>query len=158
MEKPNPINPTDDDALALAARLCRDARFGALGVVDPTNGHPSVTRVAVLWHKGAVLTLISELSSHTKALGEDPRASVLIGEPGPKGDPLTHPRMTLTTVATTANKADLRSVWLEHHPKSQLYYDFADFQMMRLVVEAAALNGGFGKAYQLMPDDLPSQV
>ena len=153
--KKNPINPTDDQSRALAAELLIQARHGALAVLD-ADGHPSVTRVATLWHDGAALILVSDLSSHTKALDADPRASLLLGEPGPKGDPLTHPRITLTLTAERADKAALREVWLSQHPKSQLYYDFGDFRMVRLRPIAAALNGGFGKAYRLGPEDLPT--
>ncbi len=155
MAKRDPINPTDDEARALAARLLTKARHAALAVLDPETGHPSVTRVAILWHDGAAHTLVSDLSAHTTALKADPRASLLIGEPGTKGDPLTHPRLTLMVRAEEANKAALREIWLGAHPKSQLYYNFADFRMLRLMPISAALNGGFGKAYALTPDDLP---
>ena len=154
MPKRDPINPTDDDARQLAAALLTEARHAALGVLQP-DGHPSVTRIAMLWQNGAALILISELSAHTQALLEDPRASLLVGEPGDKGDPLTHPRITLTAKAEPADKPALKDTWLAAHPKSKLYYDFTDFLMMRLVPSAAALNGGFGKAYHLTPADLP---
>lgn len=95
------------------------------------------------------------MSSHTQALATNPAASLLVGEPGAKGDPLTHPRLTLAATAERADKGALRDTWLAAHPKSKLYYDFTDFQMLRLAPQSAALNGGFGKAYALTSADLP---
>lgn len=152
----NPIRPTDNDARALAATVLGDARHAALGVIDPDSDTPMVTRIAVAWLDGAPHILISDLSMHTKALAQNPACSLLVGEPGTKGDPLTHPRVTLQCIAAHADKPTLRAAWLARHPKSKLYYDFSDFRMMRLSVNIAHLNGGFGKAFTLTPDDLPA--
>jgi putative heme iron utilization protein len=152
--RPDPIRPADDAARALARDLCGAARFGALGVIDPETGGPMVSRVAVLWHGGAALILVSDLSLHTVALRRDPACSLLVGEPGPKGDPLTHPRLTLMARAGMVDKAAVRADWLARHPKAALYYDFGDFRMWRLQVLHAHLNGGFGKAYRLTATDM----
>ena len=160
MEKRDPINPTDDDARALARGLLRDARFGAMGVIDPATGAPAVSRVAVVpGPDGAPLSLVSDLSSHTAALRVNPACSLLLGEPGSRGDPLTHPRITLTCWAQFAEHgadgwAALRDHYLRLVPKAKLYIDFGDFCFVRLAVTDAALNGGFGKAYRLTPADL----
>jgi len=157
---PSPIRETDDDARALARRLLAEARFGALGVRDPRNGAPHVTRIAVAQAPdGRPLTLISALSSHTAALRADPVCSLLLGEPGARGDPLTHPRITLgCRAAFTEHGTDayskLREHYLRCHPKAQLYIGFSDFCFATLRVGSADLNGGFGKAYALTPADL----
>jgi hypothetical protein len=120
MPEISPIRPTDDDARALAQAIMRAARFGALGVID-TQGAPMVTRIAVVpGPDGLPLTLISTLSAHTSALAAAPACSLLLGEPGPKGDPLTHPRLTLQCVTEPADKAGLRPHYLRHYPKAQL--------------------------------------
>lgn len=151
----DPIRPTDDEARALAQCLIAKARFGALGVTDPETAAPMVTRIAVVpGPDGVPLTLISSLSSHTAALDADPACSLLLGEPGPRGDPLTHPRLTLQAVAEAQDKTALKAHYLGLYPKAQLYYDFGDFRLVRLSPVAAFLNGGFGKAYRLTPDDL----
>lgn len=151
----SPIRPTDDEARLLARRLLADARHGALGVLDPASGHPLVSRVAVGLDGAAAepLILVSSLALHAGALRADPRCSLLIGEPG-RGDPLAHPRLTLVARAEGASKEALRAGWLAAHPKSALYYDFADVALLRLRVEGAHLNGGFGRAYRLAPEDL----
>ncbi|MEL7253035.1 MAG: pyridoxamine 5'-phosphate oxidase family protein [Pseudomonadota bacterium] len=159
-EKIDPIRPTDDDARALARGLLNDARFGAIAVTDPDTQSPSVTRIAIgATPAGAPVTLISDLSSHTAALRANPRCSLLLGEPGPKGDPLTHPRITLDCTAKFLLKGDdgydaMRDHYLTTHPKSKLYIDFLDFNFVVFDVLDARLNGGFGKAFRLTPADL----
>ncbi len=158
-KKIDPIRPTDDDAREMARLLIREAHFGALGVVEPETGMPLVSRVAIgTDDEGRVISLASDLSFHSKALAVDARASVMVGEPG-KGDPLAHPRVTLIGRMEKIDNAapervSLRETWLKQHPKAQLYIDFADFHFYRLAMERAHLNGGFGKAYVLTPDDL----
>lgn len=147
----DPILPTDDEARALARRLFAQARHGALGVLR--GGAPHVSRIALAPSNGTYLALISDLASHTAALRENAAASLLIGEPG-KGDPLAHPRLTIAVSAAFTDKGDTAAEYLVHQPKAQLYIGFADFHLVRLTPLSADLNGGFGKAYRLTPEDL----
>jgi len=157
-ETRSPIRPTDDEARELAQGLLAQARTAALGVM--VDGRPMVSRVAIgRAPGGAPMTLVSELSQHTRALRADPRASVLVGEPGERGDPLNHPRLTVQAVARFVEHADpayeaLTEHWLRWYRKAKLYVGFADFSFVVFEVEAAYLNGGFGKAFVLTPDDL----
>lgn len=156
----SPIRPTDPEARALARSLIRDARHAALGVIAPDTSHPLVTRIAFgTTAQGQPLTLISDLSHHTRALVANPAASVLLGEPGPRGDPLTHPRLTLQVTARFVRHgsdayAELAAHYLRDHPKARLYIGFADFSFAVFTVDKAYLNGGFGKAFVLTADDL----
>lgn len=160
MSPESPIRPTDDGARRLARGLIDDARLAALAVLDPGSGAPVVSRVALSTDgAGMPVTLISDLSQHTAALRANPVCSLLVGEPGPKGDPLTHPRLTIQARADFVARGDarhdaLRTRYLSTHPKAKLYVDFADFHFVRLVPDAAFLNGGFGKAYRLSAADL----
>ena len=162
--KPDPIRPADEEARRMARSLLNTARFGALGVIDPETGAPVVSRVAIgTTPEGAPLTLISSLSQHTAALRSNPACSVLLGEPGERGDPLTHPRLTLQCHArfvdgVAPQRPALREGWLTDHPKAKLYIDFADFGFVVFEVGAGFLNGGFGKAYALVPADLGLSV
>lgn len=156
----DPYRPLDVEGSSTAAALLFRARHGALAVLLD-DGAPMVTRVACSWDAGrsgdtrpAALILVSTLSAHTGAAMARPQTSLLVGEPGAKGDPLTHPRLTLLTKAEPASKPALRGLWLNDHPKAALYIDFTDFMLLRLVVAAAHLNGGFGKAYRLTSADL----
>ena len=160
MPETSPIRPTDDEARALARDLIETARFGAIGVIDPDTNAPMVSRIAVGTEEdGTLLALISELSHHTRALRAHPVCSLLVGEPGPKGDPLTHPRATIQARAIFLDRnedghASRRARYLSTHPKAKLYIDFADFSFVRLTATGAYLNGGFGKAFVLSPEDL----
>lgn len=156
----NPIRETDDEARVLARSLIEDAVFASIAVLEPGTGMPLVSRVAVAMEEdGSPFFLASELSGHSKALAVDGRASILFGEPGQKGDPLTHPRVTVIGKVTRLAREDhdhaaRRAFWLKKHPKAKLYIDFGDFHFYRLQVERANLNGGFGKAFELSADDL----
>ena len=155
----DPVRPADDGARDLAHRLMAGARHGALGVLDPGTGAPHVTRVAVGMDGRVPLLLISALSHHTRALAADPRCSLLLGEPGPRGDALTHPRLTLLAeaafvAADDPGRAALRDGWLARHPKARVYVDLADFAFVRLSIAGAHLNGGFGRAFRLAAADL----
>ncbi|MCX7889217.1 MAG: pyridoxamine 5'-phosphate oxidase family protein [Rhodobacteraceae bacterium] len=155
----SPIRATDDSARAMAAGLLAAARHGALGVIHPETGWPHVTRIALAMIDGVPVTLVSDLALHTRALRADPRAGLLIGEPGPRGDPLVHPRISLTVRAgfvprpSAADEA-IRAAWLAGRPKSTVYAGLADFHFLRLEILGAALNAGFGRAYILTPSDL----
>lgn len=158
-KKKDVIQKTDADAILLAKTLLREARYGALGVLDPETGAPSVSRAGVATDMdGTPLILISLLASHTRALLADPRCSLLLGEPG-KGDALAHPRISINCRAIrlergSAQEAQARRRYLNRNPKAKLYVDLGDFSFFRLEVQNASLNGGFGKAYLLTPADL----
>lgn len=155
-----PIRPTDDAARDLARALIAGARFGALGVLDPDTAAPVVSRIGVVpGADGLPLALVSDLSHHSRALKANPACSLMLGEPGPKGDPLTHPRLSLQARAVfvrhgAPDHAHLAAQYLARQPKAKLYIGFADFAHLRFDIAGAHLNGGFGKAFVLTPDDL----
>jgi putative heme iron utilization protein len=151
----------DDAVRAQTKRLLRMARFGALATHAPGDGWPMATRVTLATLiDGAPVFLTSALSTHTDALEADPRCGLLIGEPG-KGDPLAHPRLSLFGQAEKLPReadADARRRFLARHPKAALYADFADFAFWRVAIERAEFNGGFGQAFDLLPEDLAPKV
>lgn len=154
--RPDPVQPADDQARALAASLIT-AKHAALSYLDD-GGAPAISRIAFgLCPDGQPMTLISRLAPHFAGLCADPRCAVMLGEPGAKGEPLTHPRLMIRCNAQFAVAADrpaLRDHWLKGHPKAALYVDFADFSFVRLTPQSALLNGGFARAFRLTPADL----
>lgn len=156
--KKSPIRPTDDDARALARDLMQGANHAALGVIHPDSGVPFVSRIALaLAPDSTPMTLISTLAFHTSALQQNPNCSLLIGTAPDKGDPLAFPRLTLSARAEfiAKDKDDpLRTHYQTINPKSKLYLGFSDFGFVLFHPTSAALNGGFGKAYTLTPEDL----
>lgn len=155
----NPIRPVDDTARHTARDLLDRARSAALAVTRE-DGTPFVTRVAFgLAPDGQPLTLVSALSHHTAALRINPVCALLIGEPGPRGDPLTHPRISLVARARlvphgTDEYRELAAPYLRRQPKAKLYIGFTDFAFALFTVTEAHLNAGFGKAHSLTAGDL----
>jgi putative heme iron utilization protein len=154
----SPLLPTDDTARALARTLLHDSRTAALATLDAA-GAPFVSLVGcACLEDGTPLLLVSQLSQHTMHMLVRPSVSLLFSNIG-KGDPLAHPRLSLSGRAEpipqdNPQRAQARRLYLDSHPKAQLYIDFADFILVRIRPEQAALNGGFGRAYSLTPDDL----
>ncbi|WP_136442918.1 HugZ family protein [Pacificoceanicola onchidii] len=156
----SPIRPTDDEARDLAKGLIQRARFGAIAVLDPDTGAPLVSRIGVVpGPDGLPLALVSDLAAHTAALKANPVCSLMVGEPGPKGDPLTHPRLSLQGRVRFVRHGDpehsaLAAHYVSLQPKAKLYIGFGDFSIMQMQPSEAFLNGGFGKAFILSLDDL----
>lgn len=156
---PPPIDPTpppNAEAKTLAQSLLH-LRHAALSYIG-ADGLPAISRIAFgLDAAGVPLTLISALAPHLAGLQAHPPCALLLGEPGPKGDPLTHPRLMLRAKAMVTapdERPVLREIWLAQHPKAKLYVDFADFAFVRLHPVDALLNAGFGKASRFTTDDL----
>jgi putative heme iron utilization protein len=160
--KKDVLQPLDDEARRLAKTLTRSARHAALATVTPGDGFPAASRVSVATDTtGRPGFLISSLSAHFGALDADNRCSLLLGEPG-KGDPLAHPRVTVSGHARKLSPGEerdrFRARFLARHPKAALYADFGDFAFWVVDPERASLNGGFGKAYEADGSDLLSDA
>lgn len=149
--------PTDEIRRDVRA-LIVGARHAAIATLSPDTGAPQCTRVGLATlPDGTPLIFVSALAAHTPALLADPRCSLLIGEPG-KGDPLVHPRITLSCQAELIDSGsnavnEARASYLTAHPKAHLYADLPDFRFFRLVPSEGRYNGGFGKAYVLQLSD-----
>ncbi len=148
-EERDPRQPADFEPLAEAKWLLRQTRAGTLATLS-ASGEPFATLVTVATAPdGAPLILVSQLSAHTRHMDKDPRVSLLLAETG-EGDPLAHPRLTLTGVAAKVSEPEarraVRSRFLARHPKAELYADFADFSFWRIALDQVHLNGGFARA------------
>lgn len=158
-KKKDVLRPTDAEAIRLARTLVRGARYGAIAFLDPNTGAPSINRVGVATDiDAAPLILVSMLSAHTPAILADPRCSLLVGVTG-KGDPLAHPRLSISCRAVQLQRGAPDHVraerrYLNRNPKAKLYAGLGDFSIFRLEPQYASLNGGFGKAYLLERADL----
>lgn len=148
----------DFDAAGMARTLLRTVRAGALATIDRDTGAPFVSLVTVATDAdGSPLLLLSRLAAHTGHLDADPRASLLLAATG-KGDPLAHPRVTLSGRIDGISDERVRRRFLARHPKAELYVDFPDFGFRRLGIESVHLNGGFARAARLGPDDVLSRL
>ncbi|MEA1830891.1 DUF2470 domain-containing protein [Methylobacterium durans] len=147
--QPLPAAEAPFDAIGLARILLRSIRSGALATIDAGDGTPFASLVTIATDvDGTPLMLLSRLSAHTRNLIADPRCSLLFSQGG-KGDPLAHPRLTVTGRAAQTGEARARERFLARHPKAKLYADFPDFGFFALEPAAGHLNGGFAKAATL---------
>ena len=106
-----------------------------------------------------LLTLVSGLAPHFRALRDRPDCALMLGEVGEKGDPLTHPRLMIRARASFIAPDDparpgIRDRWLARNPKATVYIDLPDFAFVRLTPTSALLNGGFARAFHIRPEDL----
>ena len=122
---PLPAAGAPFDAIGLAKSLLRKIRSGALATLEREGGAPFASLVTVATDTdGTPLLLLSRLSAHTLNLEVDPRCSLLLSQGG-KGDPLAHPRLTVTGRAERSAEPRVRARFLARHPKAELYAGFA---------------------------------
>jgi putative heme iron utilization protein len=147
-----PVDPNEARAHAVAdvKRLMRVARTGALATLETTGGAPLTTLIGVASDfDGSPLFLMSTLSRHTKNLANDARASLLLTGRPERGDPLNHPRVTLSGQVERCPAPRAKVRYLQRNPKAGLYASFADFGVFELRIEGVHFNGGFGRAAPL---------
>jgi putative heme iron utilization protein len=124
-------------------------RTGALSTQSrKVAGHPfaSVAPYGVD-PRGRPSFLISSMAMHTQNLAADPRASLLVTQPGWTGDPLAGARVTLVgTVARVADDAvaAARQDYLGRHENARYWVDFEDFAFYRMEVADLYYVAGFG--------------
>lgn len=143
-------------ALARSARgLFRRAFKGSLATIDRAGGYPYASLITLATDaSGAPTFLISTLARHTANLAADARASVLIDETSALADPLQGARITLHGRAAPATDDAVKRRFLARHPEAEFYAGFPDFAFWRLEVEGAHFIGGFGRIFDLAPDEL----
>lgn len=97
------------------------------------NGHPTF--------------LVSHMAMHTQNLLADPRASLLVTQPGWTGDPLAGARVTLLGLVAPVpadEVADVRTGYLARHESARYWVDFDDFAFFRMEVVDLYYVAGFG--------------
>lgn len=100
--------------------------------------------------------LISTMAMHTQNLLADPRASLLVTQPGWADDPLAGARVTLVGNAVRVSEdetATLRDAYLARHENARHWVDYDDFAFYRLDVVDAYWVGGFGEMGWVSADD-----
>jgi putative heme iron utilization protein len=131
-----------------ARTLVHLARTGALSTLSRRlPGHPFGSVMPYTPdERGRPLVLISGMAMHTRNLEADPRASLLVTQPGRADDPLAAARATLVGEARRLAAPDLsaaRARYLERHPEAGAWADFDDFAFWRLEVAEIYFVGGF---------------
>jgi heme oxygenase (biliverdin-IX-beta and delta-forming) len=130
-----------------ARTLVHLGRAGTLGTLSRRHpGHPFVSIMPYAPdERGRPLLLISTLAMHTQNLAADPRASLLVAQPG--DDPLALARLTLMGHAgrlASGERPAARDAYLARHPNAIHWVDFDDFAFWRLDIADVYFVGGFG--------------
>ena len=132
-----------------ARTLVYSARIGSLSTLSRKQpGFPfgSVMPYGLEEH-GRPIFLISTMAMHTHNLRADPRASLLVTQPGASGDPLGASRVTLmgnVLAIPEPNVEEARRLYLARYANSQFWVDFEDFSFYRMDVVDVYYVGGFG--------------
>ena len=146
--------PAKSEIAGAARALLRRALKGILASIDARSLYPYASLVTLATDgAGAPAFLISKLARHTANLVKDPRASILVDETGALADPLQGARLTVSGVAEPVAEDAIKRRFLARHPEAEVYVGFPDFGFW-LRVEAAHYIGGFGRIFDLDPDDL----
>ena len=128
----------------------RTAVKGALGTIDHETGHPYASLVLVATEPdGTPVLLLSTLARHTKNLGKDPRASLLLDGTGDRGEPLTGDRLTLIGEVRPSSSPTARRRFIARHPSAGDYAGFGDFSVYTLEVAGGHFIGGFGRIFTI---------
>ncbi len=94
---------------------------------------------------GRPIFLISTMAMHTQNLAADPRASLLVAQPGWTEDPLAGARATLIgEVRRLDDAGSVRDAYLARHPNARNWVDFDDFAFHRMDVVDLYYVAGFG--------------
>lgn len=130
-----------------ARTLAYLGRAGTLATLSRRHsGHPFASVMPyALDGDGHPLFLISAMAMHTQNLEADPRASLLITQPGWTGDPLAAGRLTLIGGArrVPSDETPARAAYLARHERARYWADFDDFSLWRLEVSDLYFVGGF---------------
>lgn len=152
---------TNQDYATVIHHLCQH-RHAALATVA-ADGAPHVGMVAfAIAPDGSALVLhLSTLAAHTRHLLAEPRVSLLLSEPDQPDvdDVQTLARLTIYGQAQLltpddAVYADCRSAYLRRFAAAEMRFGFADFVLVRVVVDQARFVGGFAQARTLAQSQL----
>jgi len=103
--------------------------------------------------RGCPVFFISSMAMHTQNLLQDPRASLLITQPGVSGERLDAARVTLIGTAAEVPAAEVRELYLSRYENAKLWQDFTDFAYYRLEVTGVYFVGGFGVVGWIAAED-----
>ena len=143
---------------AVAKKLLREGRSGALATLMPGSGDPYCSLVNVATAAdGAPLLLISRLAVHTRNVLSDSRVSLMLDE-RKEGDPLQGARVMLMGTATATEDPEARRRYLNRQPEAKMFAGFADFAFYRIMLKSAHLVAGFGRIVDLEPQHVLTET
>lgn len=154
---------TRTDHLRRVGALICEHRWAALATIE-ASGHPVASMVAYAAEPdlSALWFHLSRLASHTQNLLSRGSASLVIGQPDlGEGDPQTLQRVSVSGTAEEVPRGSEahtqgRTLYLRRLPAAERLFGFGDFVLFRLMPEQIRFVGGFGRAFDLKPEELLS--
>jgi heme iron utilization protein len=144
-DEPTIPEPTYAERARTLAYLAHTGTLATLSRRHP--GHPFASVMPyTIDDTGRPLFLISAMAMHTQNLEGDPRASLLVMQPGWDGDPLAAARLTLmgdVRRVLDADTVEVRERYLARHERARYWVDFEDFGFWRLAITDLYFVGGF---------------
>ena len=143
--------------LALA-ELLRTRRVAALGTLREGAPAVSMTPFAVSPDLRHIYLHVSQLAHHTADLLADPRVSLMISDPDTgQGDPALLARVTIQGLASVLadsghGSAAARALYLERFPTAVSRFTMRDFLLVQIEVRTARFVAGFGRVFDLGPE------
>lgn len=149
----------DAESQQTLARLIRSQSTAALGTLH--GGAPLVSMVlyAVAPDFAAFYIHASRLAQHTQDMLQDARAGWMIAETDAgRQNPQMLGRVSILGEAAALSPADpgydaAKSIYLAKFPQAAANFGFKDFSLYRLDPRKARYVAGFGKIFDLGPDD-----
>lgn len=148
-----------DEQAALHA-LLSGQRQAALATLH--SGAPAVSMVAyALDGAGGFLLHLSALSQHTADIRADARVALLVCQPDDgQGNPLTLHRASIDGAAQPIARDDAayngsKARYLQRLPGATVTFALGDFTLFRVTPTGGRFIAGFGRAYDVAPEELP---
>ena len=153
---PSVPEPSFAEQVRTLLHLGRTGTLSSMSRKHPGWPFGSVMPYALDDH-GRPVFLISVMAMHTQNLKTDPRASLLVSQPGWTGDPLAGARATLLGRVTALPEADLetsRAGYLARYENARAWVDFDDFGFLshgreRRVLCRRLRGHGLGRRHRL---------
>lgn len=153
-----------EDKSALGAeirRYLRAQRSGTLSTLSKRlGGYPFGSLVPyMLDHHARPLLLVSSLAEHTRNLGADPRASLLVSDAA--GDVQAGARVTLVGDAQALDAAEMQSIrnrYLRFFPDAAQLLELGDFHFLAIRPVTLRFIGGFGRIHWVATENYTPAV
>lgn len=144
---------TNQDYATVIQRLCQQRQAALATVAADGAPHVGMVAFAVEPDGSALLLHLSTLAAHTRQLLAEPRVSLLLAEPDSTevDDVQTLARITIyghaqPVAVDDARYAICRAAYLRRFAAAEMRFGFADFVLVRVVVDQARFVGGFAQA------------
>lgn len=133
---------------ASVRQIIRKSDRAILGTADRNENSWPYTSLALVTCDldASPLLLLSDIAEHTQNIAADNRVSLLLDDTAGLAEPLTGSRATIMGRAEKSDDDRLMARYLRHHPSTEMFAGFGDFNIYKIEIIRAHLVAGFGKA------------